>query len=114
MNGGGHRYSQLFGRSTPEEVSRCGDCCRFLLLQNSIHLYLKENGRNGSQGLMRPLLCSLDAPIAPGHLDFDGSTSFGRIRAGRKGHCERFESFLRFRYCHSPSMDCRMMIRKSV
>jgi hypothetical protein len=79
----------------------CDDSGRFLLLQNAIHVYLKENCCNGSQGLMRPLSCSLDDPIAPGHPHFDGSTLFGRIRAGLKRHCERFESFLRFRYGHS-------------
>jgi hypothetical protein len=102
MYGCGHRYSQLLGRGAPEEVNRSDDSGRVFLFQNGIHVDLKEDCCNGSQGLMSPLLCSLDDPIAPSHLRFDGSTSFGRIRAGRKSHCERFESFLRFRYGHSP------------
>jgi hypothetical protein len=102
MYGGRHRYCQLFGRGALEEVNRGDDCGRLFLLQNGIRVDLKEDCCNGSQGLMRPLLCSLDGSIAPGHLRFDGSTLFGRIRAGRKGHCERFESFLCFRYGHSP------------
>jgi hypothetical protein len=102
MYGGRYCYSQLFGRGALEEVSRHDDCDRLLLFQNGMCVYLKENCGNGSQRLMRPLLCSLDDPIAPSHLCFDGPTLFGRIRAGHKGHCERFESFLRFRYGHSP------------
>ena len=45
-----HRYSQLFGRGAPEEVNRCDDSGRVLLFQNGIHLDLKEDCCNGSQG----------------------------------------------------------------
>jgi hypothetical protein len=82
-------------------VNCCDDCSRLLLIQNGIVAYLKESCRDGGERLMRPLLCFLDNPIAPSHLHFNGCTLFGQIGAGRKGHCQRFESFLRFRYGHS-------------
>jgi hypothetical protein len=103
--GGGYCYSQLFGRSAPDEVSRSDDCGRTLLVQCNILAYLKENSCNGRERLMRPLLCSLDDSIAPHHLLFDGSMLFRRIHTGRKGHCERFESFLRFQYDHLSSSE---------
>jgi hypothetical protein len=101
MYGGGQRYSELFGRSASDEVNRGNNCSCLLLIQNGIVAYLKESCRDGGERLMRPLLCFLDNPIAPSHLHFNGCTLFGRIRAGHKGHCQRFESFLRFRYGHS-------------
>ena len=69
-NCGGNRDGQLFDRSAANEMRCCYDCGVLILIENRVVDHVEESPSKGSKRPVCLLSCSLNGPMAAGHLRF--------------------------------------------